>query len=57
MTDPKNRDYIAELEKLNTFVITESEGFFDRLLGNSSSKSKKFRPPVHLPNNEIEIKN
>lgn len=55
VTDPKNRDYSAELAKLNTFVITESEGFFNRLLGNTSSDFKKHTIPVHMPNNESGI--
>ena len=33
VTPPGERNYQAETDKLNTFVITETEGFFERMLG------------------------
>jgi hypothetical protein len=35
VTPPKDRDYQEESEKLNTFVINETEGFFERMLGGA----------------------
>ena len=37
----RERNYLEEAEKLNNFVITESEGFFERMLGGSRAISKK----------------
>ncbi len=33
VTSADARDYVAESEKLNNFVINETKGFFDRMLG------------------------
>ena len=44
VTPPNERDYIKESNKLNAYVINETEGFFERILGairkGSSSKNK-----------------
>ncbi|WDE06658.1 DUF4231 domain-containing protein [Thalassomonas viridans] len=40
------RNYLEEAEKLNNFVITESEGFFERMLGGSRSISQKIEPEM-----------
>ncbi len=34
VTPEPERDYSREVDKLNGFIISESEGFFDRMLGN-----------------------
>jgi len=34
-------DFAAEAEKLNKFVINESEGFFSRMLGSATNKNKE----------------
>ncbi len=36
VTDPANRDYLREAEKLNEFIISESRGFFERMLGGGA---------------------
>jgi hypothetical protein len=47
VTPPMDRNYQDESEKLNTFVINETEGFFERMLGSAmpgkkgSNKEKK----------------
>jgi len=42
---PENeRNYLEEAEKLNNFVINESEGFFERMLGGSKSIGGKIAP-------------
>jgi hypothetical protein len=33
VTPPNERDYLEESDKLNSFVISETEGFFERILG------------------------
>ena len=33
VTPPNERDYLKESNKLNSYVITETEGFFERILG------------------------
>jgi hypothetical protein len=33
VTPPGERNYLSESDKLNSFVITETEGFFERMLG------------------------
>ena len=33
VTPPNERDYIEEAKKLNSYVISETEGFFERILG------------------------
>ena len=33
VTPPNERDYLKESDKLNSFVISETEGFFERILG------------------------
>ena len=35
VTPPDERNYQEETDKLNTFVITETEGFFERMLGGA----------------------
>ena len=35
VTPEEERNYICEADKLNNFVITESSGFFDRMLGGA----------------------
>ena len=35
VTPPDQRDFQAEANKLNEFVLIESEGFFDRMLGGA----------------------
>lgn len=39
VTPLADRNYIEEAEKLNNFVINESEGFFERMLGNARHNS------------------
>ncbi len=41
VTPIANRNYEEEAEKLNRFVIKESEGFFDRMLGTGIPSTKK----------------
>jgi len=38
VTDPDKRDFAAEANKLNKFIITESESFFERMLGSIRSR-------------------
>jgi hypothetical protein len=38
VTPEDQRDYLSEAEKLNSFVITESKGFFERMLGTGSAE-------------------
>jgi hypothetical protein len=35
ITEPQNLDAVQELDRLNSFVLQESESFFDRVLGRS----------------------
>jgi len=41
VTPIENRNYSEEAEKLNRFVIKESEGFFDRMLGTGIPSTKE----------------
>lgn len=41
VTPPNERNDQEESEKLNTFVITETEGFFERMLGGAIPSSKR----------------
>lgn len=41
VTPPDDRNYAAEADKLNNFVITESVGFFDRMLGGGKPNSSQ----------------
>ena len=34
LTEPEERDYVKEVEIINDFVLEESQGFFERLLGS-----------------------
>lgn len=34
MTSPEQRDYVKEVAKLNNYVIKESNGFFEKMLGS-----------------------
>lgn len=49
-TPPELRDHSSELDLLNSFMVSESESFFERLLGGSqqatSKLQKKHREPV-----------
>ncbi len=40
VTPIEKRDYLVEAEKLNSYVITESRGFFERMLGSALSGKK-----------------
>ncbi len=51
VTPPNERDYQNESEKLNTFVITETEGFFERMLGGAMPSRKR----AEVNDNEKEI--
>lgn len=35
LTKPEERDYLKEVERINNFVIEESQGFFERMLGTA----------------------
>lgn len=39
VTPIADRNFVEEAEKLNNFVINESEGFFERMLGNARQNS------------------
>ena len=41
VTPLDKRNFAEEADKLNYFVITESEGFFERMLGIGKTKEKK----------------
>lgn len=41
VSPPEQRKYEEETIKLNTFVITETEGFFERMLGGVMSEVKQ----------------
>ena len=41
VTPPNKRNYQKESEKLNTFVISETEGFFERMLGGATPSRKR----------------
>ena len=41
VTPVNERNYAEETDKLNNFVITESEGFFERMLGSVKSSNKQ----------------
>ncbi len=49
VTEPSERNYIAEADLLNKFVISETEGFFERMLGTGKSKVKIQQEPVQQP--------
>lgn len=40
VTPESEKDYTKETEKLNEYVITESKGFFERMLGTAISPDK-----------------
>lgn len=44
VTPANERNYVEEADKLNRFVIIESEGFFERMLGVARSINKKTEP-------------
>lgn len=44
ITPETERDYSQEVEKLNGFVILETESFFERLIGGTISSSGKSKP-------------
>lgn len=51
---PENeRNYREEAEKLNNFVIAETQGFFERMLGGSKFVDKRIEPKIS--NDEEEI--
>jgi len=50
VTEPSQRDFIAEADLLNKFVINESKGFFERMLGTGKSKTQIQKEPVQQPN-------
>ena len=41
VTSPDKRDYRAEVLKLNEFILVESSGFFDRMLGGAKIGGKE----------------
>ena len=41
LTPVNKRNYITESEKLNNYIITESETFFERMLGGVKPKGQK----------------
>jgi len=41
VTPVNERKFLEEAEKLNDFVIVESEGFFERMLGGAKPSNKK----------------
>ena len=43
VTPQDERDYQAEVDELNEFVITETEGFFDSMLGVARTKHRKVK--------------
>ena len=43
LTPPNERNHQEESEKLNTYVITETEGFFERMLGGGMPSSKRVK--------------
>ena len=53
VTPESERNYSKEAEKLNNFVINESEGFFERMLGGSKSRSGKTEPDVNQNKKQI----
>jgi hypothetical protein len=44
VTPLDERNYLEEAEKLNNYVITESEGFFERMLGTVRRTTKDEEP-------------
>ena len=46
VTIPSERDFSAEADLLNKFIITETEGFFERMLGGIKSKIVIQKEPV-----------
>jgi len=55
LVKPENeRDYPAEVEKINNFVIEESQGFFERMLGGARSINKKAED-ILMKNNDKEF--
>ena len=40
VTKPEERDLIKEVNMLNDFVLDETEGFFQRILGSTKSEKK-----------------
>lgn len=51
VTPENERNYIEETDKVNSFVITESEGFFERMLGSATSSSKAKSDDNNINNN------
>lgn len=47
VSPPEERKYEEETIKLNTFVITETEGFFERMLGGVMSEVKPEKENHH----------
>ena len=45
VTKPSERDLVAEADILNKFVINETEGFFERMLGGGKSKIEIQKEP------------
>ncbi len=41
VTPPENRNHAEEVNKLNKFIIVESEGFFERMLGVAKPSAKE----------------
>lgn len=53
VTEPSERDFAAEADLLNKFIITETESFFERMLGGVKSKIVIQRETVqHQSNND-----
>lgn len=44
ITPENERNLSEEADKLNDFVITESEGFFERMLGGAKPRNNKPEP-------------
>jgi len=53
VTPESERNYSEEAEKLNNFVINESEGFFARMLGGTKPSSGKKEPEINQDKNQI----
>ncbi len=52
---PSERDFIAEADLLNKFVINETEGFFERMLGTGTKKIDIQKEPAQQLNNKGSI--
>jgi hypothetical protein len=46
VTPENERNFLEEAEKLNGFVIIETEGFFERLIGRTISSGGKSEPEI-----------